>query len=74
MYSAKGVPNRWRVDRYRAIVERLPVDVLAFDPTQLAAPEDVASVREQLAAPFRTVSDDDLRWLGFWLVFRKRGV
>jgi SAM-dependent methyltransferase len=73
MYSAKGVPNRWRVDRYRAIVERLPVDVLAFEPTRLAAPEDVASVREQLAAPFRTVSDDDLRWLGFWLVFRKRG-
>jgi SAM-dependent methyltransferase len=72
MYSAKGVPNRWRVDRYRAIVERLPVEVLAFEPTRLAAAEDVASVRPKLASPFRTVSDDDLRWLGFWLLFRKR--
>lgn len=74
MYSAKGVPNRWRVDRYRAIVERLPVDVIEFEPTRLATPEAVAEVRPQLAARFRSVGDDDLRWLGFWLVFRKRVV
>lgn len=73
MYSAKGVPNRWRVDRYRAIVERLPVDMLALEATQLADPADVAQVRSRVAAPFRDVSDEDLRWMGFWLVFRKRG-
>jgi hypothetical protein len=73
MYSAKGVPNRWRVDKYRAIVERLPVDLLALEATRLASPEDVAAMRPRLAWPFRQVSDADLQWLGFWLVFRKRG-
>jgi hypothetical protein len=33
----------------------------------------VAAVRPLLAEPFRDVGDEDLRWLGFWLVLRKRG-
>lgn len=73
MYSAKGVPNRWRIDRYRDIIGKLPVDVLALQATRLAEPELVAAVRPALARPFRGVGDEDLRWLGFWLVFRKRG-
>ena len=72
MYSNKGVPNRWRIDRYRDIVARLPVDVLAFDPTELASLDEVRAVRSQLAEPFASLADEDLRWLGFWLVFRKR--
>lgn len=73
MYSAKGVPNRWRIDRYRDIVQKLPIDVLALEATRLLAPEVVAAARPTFAAPFRQVREDDLRWLGFWLVFRKRG-
>lgn len=72
MYSDKGVPNRWRVDRYRDIVTRLPVDLILLEPTGLASDGDVRSVRSQLAEPFRNASDEDLRCLGFWLVFRKR--
>lgn len=71
MYSAKGVPNRWRIDRYRRIVESLPVEVVDFEPTHRAAAADVAAVRPFLAEPFRGVSDEDLAVLGFWLVFRK---
>jgi SAM-dependent methyltransferase len=73
MYSEKGVPNRWRIDRYRKALKTLPIDLQALEPTQLATAEQVAEVRPMLADPFRTISDDDLRWLGFWLVFRKRG-
>ncbi len=73
MFSAKGVPNRCRIDRYRAALARLPVEVIALDATYRARPEDIAAVRPRLAAPFRSLSDDDLAWLGFWLVFRKRG-
>lgn len=73
MFSAKGVPNRWRIDRYRAALARLPVDVIALEPTYRARPEDIAAVRPRLAAPFRGLPDEDLAWLGFWLVFRKRG-
>jgi SAM-dependent methyltransferase len=72
MYSDKGVPNRWRIDRYRDIVARLPVDLIVLEPTRLASPDDVRSVRPRLAVPFRNVGDEDLRCLGFWMVFRKR--
>ena len=73
MYSEKGVPNRWRVDKYRHILERLPVDLPAFTVTRLATHEDIVGVRPHLAAQFREVSDAELAWLSFWLVFRKRG-
>lgn len=72
MYSEKGVPNRWRMDKYRAIVERLPVDLIALEPTHYAPLADVAAVRPHLAPAFRHVGDADLACLGFWLVFRKR--
>lgn len=72
MYSEKGVPNRWRVDKYRTIVEQLPVDLLALEPTKSASPEHLTEVREVLARPFRGVTDQDLSWLGFWLLMRKR--
>jgi SAM-dependent methyltransferase len=73
MYSAKGVPNRWRVDRYREALARLPIDVLQFEITRQASLVDVQRVRPHLARPFRGISDEDLACLGFWLVFRKRG-
>jgi SAM-dependent methyltransferase len=73
MYSEKGVPNRWRIDRYRAAIDTLPIDLQALEPTKLASAEQVAEVRPMLASRFRDVSDEDLRWLGFWLVFRKQG-
>lgn len=72
MYSAKGVPNRWRVDHYRTVLASLPVELQALEATTRATPEQVAQVRPQLAERFRGVSDEDLLWLGFWLVFRKR--
>jgi hypothetical protein len=72
MYSEKGVPNRVRVDRYRDLLKALPVDVQHLEVTRLASAKDVSQVRPQLAAPFRTVSDQDLRWLGFWLVMRRQ--
>lgn len=71
MYSAKGVPNRWRVDTYRRIVGALDVEVQQLEPTALAPAEQIRSVRPLLAAPFQGISDEDLACLGFWLVFRK---
>jgi hypothetical protein len=71
MYSHKGVPNRWRVDRYRTILRSLPVDIVKLEPTLLAPAKDVADVRHSLAGPFAQLSDDDLACLGFWLVFSK---
>ena len=72
MYSEKGVPNRWRVDKYRSVVAQLQVDMLTLETTKLASKAQVTEVRPRLADLFRGVSDDDLCCLGFWLIFRKR--
>jgi hypothetical protein len=71
MYSGKGVPNRWRVDRYRRDLHEQGLDVQRLAPTTLADPADVAAVRPHLAEPLRGISEEDLAWLGFWLVCRR---
>jgi SAM-dependent methyltransferase len=73
MYSHKGVPNRWRIDRYRTILEALNLQSLRLEPTLRATPEQVADVRSALAEPFRGLSDADLACLGCWIGFRKPG-
>lgn len=72
MYSHKGVPNRQRVDSFRRIVTETGFTVDLLEPTLLASPEDVQAIRPNLASPFWQISDQDLRWLGFWLVCRKK--
>lgn len=36
--------------------------------TLLADRRDMEEVRPHLARPFRDIADEDLAWLGFWLV------
>lgn len=68
MYSGKGVPNRLRVDRYRKALSDNGLCPIQMEPTALADRRDVEAVRPYLAAPFRNLSDDELSWLGMWLV------
>jgi len=71
MFSHKGVPNRWRIDRYRRIVAALGVEDVHFEVINRASAADVAAVQPKLAPIFRDVSADDLACLGFWLQFTK---
>lgn len=71
MYSAKGVPNRHRANAYRHTVAQCGFELVSMTPTLLASPDDVRDVRPDLAKPFRGLSDEDLSWLGFWLICRK---
>lgn len=71
MYGHKGVPNRWRVDKYRQVIAEQGFHVMTLSPTVLAEKTDMAAVRPYLATSFRTISDEDLSWLGFWLVINK---
>jgi len=34
-------------------------------------PETINEVRPFLANPFKNISDEDLRWLSFWLAVKK---
>lgn len=74
MYSAKGVPNRLRVDAYRQAVAQTGFELLEIKPTLVAAPEDIRNVRPHLAEAFKNLSDEDLSCLGFWLACRKPAV
>lgn len=71
MYSEKGVPNRLRVDAYREAVYQSGFECVALEPTLRAAAADIQAVRPRLAERFRNLSDEELSWLGFWLVGRK---
>ncbi len=71
MYSHKGVPNRWRVDRYRDVLARTRLKIRSMQPTATLDAAVIGEVRPRLARPFRTLSDDDLSWQGFWLVCQK---
>lgn len=71
MYSEKGVPNRLRANAYRDAVRASGLELVSMEPTLRASPADVEAVRPHLARPFRELSDEDLSWLGFWLVCRK---
>lgn len=71
MHSQKGVPNRWRVNRYREIIAHTAFELGLMEPTSIAAAETVREVRPHLAPGFATLSDEDLAWLGFWVLLRK---
>jgi hypothetical protein len=71
MYAHKGVPNRWRVNHYREVISATGFKELLMRPTLLAEKTDMAEVRPYLALPFKNITDEDLAWLGFWMVLKK---
>lgn len=73
MFSCKGVPNRWRVDQYRRLLLEQGFGVRLMEPTMLVDRNEIDAVRPFLAPQFKAVNDDDLSWLGFWVIFSKEG-
>jgi SAM-dependent methyltransferase len=71
MYAHKGVPNRWRVDRYRAELQTSGLETLSLRPAITIEQTLIDNVRPRLARPFRHLSDADLACLNFWLTCRK---
>lgn len=72
MYSAKGVPNRWRIDRYRREAKRVGLELTRLIETDRYDERDVRGVRRSLAREFAPVSDSDLAVKGFWMICEKR--
>ena len=73
MYSAKGVPNRLRVDSYRDGVAAAGLQLRLLQSTGEYSSAEIAAVRSDLAPEFRGLPDDDLGCKGFWLVCDKAG-
>lgn len=74
MNSHKGNPNRWRVDRYRELVEGNGLRFRSLEATGRLEPAQIELIRPNLAAPFRDVSTEELSWLGFWMVLEHASV
>lgn len=72
MYSHKGVPNRWRVNYYRSIISRLPLDVLKLAPTDFFDSKDVTDVLSRLPNIYENINKEELSWQGFWLTCAKK--
>lgn len=73
MYSAKGVPNRWRIDRYRHELAACGLEMQQLRPVGTYSSAEIAAARPHLAPEFRSLSEEDLAPKGFWLVCRKPG-
>jgi len=68
MYGRKGFPNRWRVDRYRALFDATGLRVRVLTPTSTLSAGELEPILPKLAHPFRTIPLDELSWAGFWIV------
>lgn len=72
MYSRKGRPNRFRVDKYKELAAESGLVFRKLTPTGQVTAEDVERVRPTLPSQFRSVDPELLRWLGFWMVLEHR--
>lgn len=71
MHGSKGFPNRWRVDAYREVTIKAGLAIDHMTPLGRISPEEVRRIRPHLAAEFRAVDDDELSWVGFWMLLRR---
>ena len=67
MYSHKGCPNRWRVNKYRELAKQAGLELRALTPTGHLPPDKVKRIYPQAARQFGNISPDELSWLGFWM-------
>ena len=72
MYSHKGVPNRWRINRYREIIEQSAFELALLEPISLYSSAIISEVKPYLIEKFKHISDEDLAWAAFWLVLHKK--
>ena len=71
MYNHKGFPNRWRVDKYKALAARAGLEIKKLRPTDQLSQEKVQCVYPKVAHEFRDLSLEDLSWLGFWMTLER---
>jgi hypothetical protein len=71
MFSHKGFPNRWRVNRYRELIADHGLICRSIEATDRLPMAQAEFIRTRLDRPFRALSSEDLSWLGFWMVLEK---
>lgn len=69
MYSHKGFPNRWRVDKYKEISKKINLKIKKLYSTGMLEQEKVKIIYPKLAKDFREISLEELSYQGFWVHF-----
>jgi SAM-dependent methyltransferase len=68
MYSHKGFPNRWRIDKYKEWIEKSGLRCNKLIPLGRLEEEKIEIIKPMLAKQFRQLSTEELSWLEFWMV------
>ncbi len=67
MYSHKGFPNRWRVNKYKELAESSNLKIRKLKATGFVEKENLDIVLPKVANKFRGIDREELSWLGFWV-------
>ena len=71
MYSHKGFPNRWRVNKYLEIIQESGLQLKSITPTGKLDNKDIDRIKMKLSKPFKNIPTEKLSWLGFWIVVER---
>ncbi len=65
MYSHKGFPNRWRVDKYKRLIESSGLKAKKLTPTGKIPQEKLDIIYPKLARDFKNIPPEEISWTGF---------
>lgn len=68
MYSHKGFPNRWRVNKYKQAADNAKLSIARLAPNETLSREQVDAITPYLVKKFRYLPKEELSWLSFWTV------
>ncbi|MCD2451822.1 class I SAM-dependent methyltransferase [Methylicorpusculum oleiharenae] len=71
MYCNKGVPNRYRLNKYKEIIESTAFKIERLDVVEECEDIVVDQIRPKLNHKFRDIRTKDLKCLSFWVVLKK---
>jgi len=71
MYSHKGFPNRWRVNKYLETIQKSGLLLKSITPTGKLDDKDIEHIKMKLSKPFKNLPTEKLSWLGFWMVVER---
>lgn len=73
MYKHKGFPNRWRVNKYRELIDKSDLYLKNIYPTGQIEQEKVNIIYPKISEELNPISIEELSWKGFWMHLEHKG-
>lgn len=71
MYSNKGVPNRYRIDEYRKVINQTDFKIELMETVEACDNETATQIKPKLAKDFSHITIEDLKCLSYWIRLKK---